>query len=595
MKINKITIDNKLGFRGLPNGFKIIFINEFNRNEIDPVCLAGLNGSGKSNVLELISEIFFYLEAIHHSTAKHCITAKSPFGFTLEYETKVTANNYQLDLPKEDKVNIEGTIDKNRTVYVTKSKGKLPEISIQFEGIDELIKIDADQINYEDNIKKLLPSKIIAYSSGQNELVSNPFLRMDFFYFEEYLKEVEDDGDTAEIAINRLFYMDYDSNSFVLLSNYLMRDDPENGMQKELEILKGMTDVEDIESFSVVLNLRVKRDLETENLLETIESLKGLDSDSLLREIEKQMIWDVQLPYQLKQAIDNFEQCSTYSDIVYQEEGSEKWLKVTLYFKQVGTHTKDAFKSKFSNGLNLFRQFYLLNLLNIYNYSETIREKVKNAKSGSGDNISELIPKLPKKDKVFYLDEIKLRKRTGKRKELYYKNLSDGEHQFLHIIGSLMLMEEEGTIFLLDEPSTHFNPEWKSKFIYTVNEIYKLRRDRLQDPEKARQLVTLSTHSPFVLSDSKSKNVLWFEKLDGKTSIKELDFETYGASVDYIMKMLSGNNHLIPERSYKDLRRIIEEGTLQEVRAAVEKFGESGEKQFLFKKLYELSEARKKK
>ncbi len=117
----------------------------------------------------------------------------------------------------------------------------------------------------------------------------------------------------------------------------------------------------------------------------------------------------------------------------------------------------------------------------------------------------------------------------------------------------------------------------------------------MQDPEKARQLVTLSTHSPFVLSDSKSKNVLWFEKLDGKTSIKELDFETYGASVDYIMKMLSGNNHLIPERSYKDLRKIIEEGSLQEVRSAVEKFGESGEKQFLFKKLYELSEARKKK
>ncbi|GAA3522252.1 restriction system-associated AAA family ATPase [Aquimarina addita] len=589
MKINRIVINNTKGFRGLPNGFEIIFKNAFHRNEIDPICLAGLNGSGKSNVLELISEIFFYLEAVHHSQAKKYVTKKSPFGFTIEYETKVTANNL---LQSDTTFKADTPLGSIRKVAIE----KLPrqEIQIKFTNDEEWIVLDSEHLSYDYNVSQLLPKKIIAYSSGQNELVSNPFLRMDFFYFDEYLKELEEGGDSAEISQNRLFYMDYDSNPFVLLSNFLMRDIDDTGEQKELGILKAMTDVDGVDSFNIVLNLKVKKDHATENLIEIIEELRDSDSESLLSAIENELFWEVQLPYQLSNFIEKLERCCTYSDFVYKEEGSGKWLKVTLYFRQIGSNIKMAFQNEFSNGLNLFRQFYLMNLLNIYNYSDAIRDRVKKASSGSEDNISDLIPKLPKKDKVFYIDALKLKKKTGSKKELHYKNLSDGEHQFLHIIGSLMLMEEEGTIFLLDEPSTHFNPDWRSKFIYTINEIYKLRRDRFQDPEKAQQLVTLSTHSPFVLSDSKSKNVLWFQKEKGKPTIKELDFETYGASVDYIMKMLSGQNHLIPDRAYNDLRKVIEEGDLREVRSAIEKYGESSEKQFLFKRLYELSEERKK-
>ncbi|WP_438710730.1 restriction system-associated AAA family ATPase [Aquimarina muelleri] len=588
MKINSIILKSSGGFRGLPKGFEIIFNNAFYRNEIDPICLAGLNGSGKSNVLELISEIFFYLEAVHHAQAKKYVAKKNSFGFAIEYETKVTANNL---LQSDNTFKVNTLLGSIRKVAIE----KLPrqEIQIKFTNDEEWIALDPEHLSYDYNVSQLLPKKIIAYSSGQNELVSNPFLRMDFFYFDEYLKELEEGGDSAEISQNRLFYMDYDSNPFVLLSNFLMRDIDDTGEQKELGILKAMTDVDDVDSFNIVLNLKVKKDHATENLLELIEELKGSDTESLLSMIESELFWDVQLPYQLRRFIEKLERCCTYSDFIYKEEDSEKWLKVTLYFRHIGDNIKMAFQNEFGNGLNLFRQFYLLNLLNIYNYSDAIRDRVKKASSGSEDNISDLIPILPKKDKVFYIDELKLNKKAGNRKELYYKNLSDGEHQFLHIVGSLMLMEEEGTIFLLDEPSTHFNPDWRSKFIHTINEIYKLRRNRFQDPEKAQQLVTLSTHSPFVLSDSKSKNVLWFQKEKGKPVIKELDFETYGASVDYIMKMLSGQNHLIPDRAYKDLRKVIEEGDLREVRAAIEKYGESSEKQFLFKRLYELSENRK--
>ena len=149
-------------------------------------------------------------------------------------------------------------------------------------------------------------------------------------------------------------------------------------------------------------------------------------------------------------------------------------------------------------------------------------------------------------------------------------------------------MEEEGTVFILDEPSTHFNAAWSARFFSTLNDIYLKRIERVQDKQQHRQNVIISTHSPVMLSDCKQKNVIWFERTNGETYTKELDFETYGASVDYIMKRLGDTNVLIPERARKELEQAILSEDIHEVRKAIQNFGESSEKQFLFGKLHEL-------
>ena len=97
-----------------------------------------------------------------------------------------------------------------------------------------------------------------------------------------------------------------------------------------------------------------------------------------------------------------------------------------------------------------------------------------------------------------------------------------------------------------------------------------------------------------MLSDCKSKNVIWFEREKGKTQIKELDFETYGASIDYIMKRLGDTNVLIPDRARKELEQAIQSEDINEVRKAIQNFGESSEKQFLFGKLHELKKGKEK-
>ena len=194
---------------------------------------------------------------------------------------------------------------------------------------------------------------------------------------------------------------------------------------------------------------------------------------------------------------------------------------------------------------------------------------------------------------MFYIHEVYLVKQSDSSRILY-KNLSDGEHQFIQILGALLLMEEEGTIFILDEPSTHFNAAWSAKFFSTLNDIYLKRIERVQDKQQRRQNVIISTHSPIMLSDCKSKNVIWFEREKGKTQIKELDFETYGASIDYIMKRLGDTNVLIPDRARKELEQAIQSEDINEVRKAIQNFGESSEKQFLFGKLHELKKGKEK-
>jgi len=75
--------------RGLPPNFKISFKTSGDNSKlnIEPICFVGLNGSGKSNVLEALCEIFYYLETYHLADrkSKSFSSFKTKFGFEIEY------------------------------------------------------------------------------------------------------------------------------------------------------------------------------------------------------------------------------------------------------------------------------------------------------------------------------------------------------------------------------------------------------------------------------------------------------------------------------------------------------------------------------
>lgn len=65
MKLVRLKIDSKEGFRSLPENFEIKFHEKHDWDSFasfNPFCLVGLNGCGKSNVMEALAHIFFHVE-----------------------------------------------------------------------------------------------------------------------------------------------------------------------------------------------------------------------------------------------------------------------------------------------------------------------------------------------------------------------------------------------------------------------------------------------------------------------------------------------------------------------------------------------------
>src|SRR5258707_5516104 len=91
--------------------------------------------------------------------------------------------------------------------------------------------------------------------------------------------------------------------------------------------------------------------------------------------------------------------------------------------------------------------------------------------------------------------------KQGVEKPMLLKELSDGEHQLLHSLGLCLLFRNTNSLFLLDEPETHFDPDWRASFITRL-------RQCLPPTANVGQEMLITTHAPFLISDSKPDKVL---------------------------------------------------------------------------------------
>jgi restriction system-associated AAA family ATPase len=144
--------------------------------------------------------------------------------------------------------------------------------------------------------------------------------------------------------------------------------------------------------------------------------------------------------------------------------------------------------------------------------------------------VNETIPTPASDERIARYKDSRLIK-SGVAERIYLKNLSDGEHQFLHTVGLCSLFRYEKALFLLDEPETHLNPDWRASYISTLHaalEADGAAKDVMRD-------VLLTSHSPFIISDCQKENVLVFEKnAEGKVEWHNPDFQTFGASANAI-------------------------------------------------------------
>ncbi|MGZ4074716.1 MAG: AAA family ATPase, partial [Bacteroidia bacterium] len=191
-------------------------------------------------------------------------------------------------------------------------------------------------------------------------------------------------------------------------------------------------------------------------------------------------------------------------------------------------------------------------------------------------------------DLVFKIDEIEFIK-TNTKESVAYKQLSDGEHQLLHVMGTLNLMSENDVFFILDEPETHFNPEWRAKMVKMI--INNSEKDLEQD-------YFITSHSPFIISDCKPNNVYIFNKTPEGIKVETASqkrLNTFGTSVNILTDEIFNKNESIADYSLFKLNEIKNRkfNSLKAIQKAKEDsrlLGESVEKVLLFRKLITIEE-----
>jgi restriction system-associated AAA family ATPase len=447
MKLIRLKIGNK--FRSLPADFELTFADPTQNIENEPICFVGLNGSGKSNVLEAIAEIFEYLDQYflrYIDLIPNLLEVATIDQFIIEYLLPIeytTAGWFQ------NSVVLSGM--EFAHIRVKKLSGRAPFFSEIISGEPRNFEIDRE------SQAMLLPSRIIGYSSGQNELLSIPFKKLNFKYYHSIREEQKNSGYVGYIPPPRLSYMGYEDNALVLLCNYIMQNDDDN---EEVRLKTGVASIDSFELF--VSSYYRKRDSfrVTPELQRFINFLKD-----------------------------------TATEIIFSSETEDRLRFV------VTTDLKMKFREQFPDASSFFNALSWLSLLNMNGIPI---KRMEGLLSASDSAYIEYRPfDYEPNFKLFSIDNISINK-TGLDTAINYKTLSDGEHQFAFIVGLLSIFKAESTLFLLDEPETHFNPTWK----YTYQETFK------KVTSGVKNQVLLTTHDPVFISGLSKENVLVFRKPD---------------------------------------------------------------------------------
>ena len=586
MKLLRLKLHTE--FRSLPQGFELYFLRDFDYGEatdFNPYILAGMNGSGKSNVLEALAEIFYHLDCIYlqHKPAYFDKSKENKNGFDpktspinayeIEYFTHLDqelfsgAGAYKAHIKITKKVKERPTIE-----WVNESDFRKPQALSQLE------------------TKSLLPEYVVGYASGNNETLSIPFHKSRILQYDEYLSNLEAQAFVSPAPESSLVYLDERYSQAIILTNLLMWEQEASDTDHVLQPFKDYVGLLDIESFRLVLRLDKKiriqpKDEEEEREVDLLENLMPSAASE-------------NSPY-VRSFIEKLRRCAT---VVFEEE--EEWeedfleeeatLKNYLYLDyKVNEATKKAFRFHFEHDpLELFEFFQLLLSLDLCDLS--IKEKQYIYNSSNIYLVDDTITKLIEDDRILRFKEVNIQKKQLK-KAISTKALSDGEHQFLHALGLCLLFRNKRALFLLDEPETHFNPDWKAKFISSIRNCFPELGPK--DIPMMREML-ITTHSPFLISDSRMEYVLCFEKNQATHKVESAlrpEFQTFGSSVNKIAIRIFGMPNTIGEfaasklEAFKiELPELNQKDKLEDlIRRTQQALGESVERTLFVNQIFE--------
>jgi restriction system-associated AAA family ATPase len=486
-------------FKSLEKFESALNFDESPKDTFDPICFVGLNGSGKSHLVELIAECFMLAEYFFRNKKMPSFDQSNPLLFEIEYSLDASESfTLYVKLKRDIKSRIK--------VYVRRSSE------------DEYVEDSSFNFN-------LFPKRIIGYSSGLNETLSSPFLQIQNDFSGELSKAANNESKYSDIIDNvRMLYLDHSTNLLLVLTNLIYNHSN--------SVIREHTNLKRLLNFKIIINKEIR----------------------VL----------VKLNSQLEGIIEDLSKCSINNP------SFDKTNVIELEFIN-DDNLRKAVGVIFGKPELFFEAISLLNNLNVLalkpNYVKWMLDRRRSGKMAKSPDIQD-------DEKFFRISDLLFETEDGVKIE--YEGLSDGEHQLLQTLGCLNLIEEPDTLFLFDEPDTHYNPEWRSKLLSEYSQISKERN----------QEVLITTHSPFLVSSVRSRMVFHFEK-GRKPLIDHPLFETYGSPINTINNRLFGGIGTVPSLPIEDMKKLAKK-EIDEILSSIDKYGESHQKAALYKKINEL-------
>lgn len=538
MKLLRVHIVSAKSCGGLLDGLDVRFRDSSaDARSFEPICMIGPNGAGKSQLLQVIAEAF---QTLFHAIVPSEERADSNADLQFEIE-------YLISNPDQ-----AGVVHV-RVQRLAPAARRRAEVALERKTGDGWVKCEFS----DPTTLTLLPQKIVGYTSGANETLSLPFLVSRSGYAEEVgSRALKDSAGSSAVPDTRLMLIDYATHLEVLVANLLL------GTTAQREAVLGDARVDDIHSFRCVVQLAHAA------VPKAPASRKGGKRKG------------IQLTDELERYLEQLRCCATSYDY---EPSTDSYT--FDYF--ITGETRSAFSAFWSSALELYSALHKLAMLNDLAIPKTTRERFK--RETQIRKFASRLPEPQDEEKVFRFERVVFDAR-GQGGTVDYVSLSDGEHQQVQLLGTMCMLSFPGVLFLLDEPESHFNPQWRVKLISKLLELPTAAGRRSEKTSTAMQDCLLTTHSPFVPSDLPRDRVLVFRKNDdtGKIEVRHPDVETFGTTFDSILAECFQIKPPISDVSKAVIDDLMSSKDPKEIQVRMQDLGDSVEKIMLIDRIRQL-------
>lgn len=141
---------------------------------------------------------------------------------------------------------------------------------------------------------------------------------------------------------------------------------------------------------------------------------------------------------------------------------------------------------------------------------------------------------------------------------LCFEELSDGEQMVLGRLALFhLLADQQDVLLLLDEPETHFNDKWKREIVAIIDDAIG---DTAND-------VLISTHSAIVLSDVFNEEIVMVKKTTDGSQARKVDDKTFATDPSALLMTVFDADDSIGRRAQEFIEKKLQQiaGTPNEI------------------------------